>query len=100
MITQTPEQQRLYEARLKFQLDEAARLELANTQGLIQGRTEGRIEARREGVLDKIATLQELLGIVEPTPAELLNRTDSQLLELVEQLKLQISRSRQQDRRD
>ena len=96
MITQTPEQQRLYDARLKFQLDEAARLERAETEG----RTEGRIEARREGVLDKIATLQDLLSIVEPTPAELLNRTDSQLSELVEQLKLQISRTLQQDRRD
>jgi len=82
MITQTPEQQRLCEARLKFQMDEAARIE--------QALNEGRVEGRREGVLQMVATLQELLGIVDPTPSALLGHTESQLQELAERLKLQL----------
>ena len=41
MISRSPAQRQLYEARLKFQRDEAARLEAAFNQGLEEGRAWG-----------------------------------------------------------
>lgn len=74
MIARTPEQQMLYNARLKFQRDEAAKLELATakgwTEGQIQGRIEGRIEGRMEGErIGEIRLLERLLGQPQ-TPAD------------------------------
>ena len=99
MISQTPEQQRLYDARLKFQRDEAARLEFARNQGRDQalregeekGRVEGRVEGRREGELvGRIVLLQELLGVSEPTSAELASYRLEQLSEMADQLQRQL----------
>ncbi len=91
MISQTPEQQRQYDARLKFQLDEAARLEFAREQALREGEEKGRVEGRREGkLLGRIAILQELLGVEEPTSTELSSYNEDQLSELAEQLQGQL----------
>jgi predicted transposase YdaD len=68
MISQSPEQQQLYDSRLKFQLDEAARLEQARDEGEAKGRVEGRVE----GVLiGRVMALQELLGMTPSTSDEL-----------------------------
>jgi len=56
MIAKTPNERSTYEARLKFQRDEAARL----LQAQLTGRLEGRLEGEQIG---KIRVLQELLGI-------------------------------------
>jgi len=79
MISQTPEQSDLYEARLKFHRDEVARLEYARDQGKQEGRVEGRI-----------SILQELLGIRQSTPDELSGYDDVQLQALEEQLRSEL----------
>jgi predicted transposase/invertase (TIGR01784 family) len=84
MISHNPEQRQLYDARLKLQLDEAARLEGA----LNQGREEGREEGRAEGELfGQIMLLQELLGIAELTRDELTNLSELRLSEVTEEFK-------------
>ena len=95
MISKTPEQRMLYDARLKFQLDGAARLDAARTegkaQGLREGEAKGRVEGRREGaLLGRISVLQELLGVAEPTPDELTRYDESQLSGLAEKLQSQL----------
>ncbi len=112
MISKNPEQRQQYEARLKFQRDEAARLEGAISEGIKKGRVEGRVEGRQEGrqeglqegmekgievgiekgiqkgaLLGRITLLQELLGILKPTEQELTSFDEVQLLELAEDLK-------------
>jgi len=100
MISKSPEQQMHYEARLKFQRDEAAKLEAARLGAtrdeLEAARVEGRVEGLRKGeLLGRIAVLQELLGVAEPTPAELSSYDEPHLSELAETLQRQI-RSRGQ----
>ena len=91
MISKTPEQRYLYDARLKFQLDEAARLELAREEGIREGEAKGRVEGRREGeLLGQIKLLQMLLGIAEPTPDEVSSYDEGQLSELAEHLQRQL----------
>lgn len=87
MISRTPEQQRLYDARLKFQRDEAARLEFARNQGRDQALREGEDKGRVEG---RVVLLQELLGVSVPTSAELANYDLQQLAELADQLQRQL----------
>ncbi len=90
MISKTPEQQRLYDARLKFQLDAAARIELVRDQALREGEEKGRAEGRRAGeLLGRIALLQELLSVAVPAPAELATYHHDQLAALADQLKRQ-----------
>ena len=80
MISQTPEQRLLYNARLKFQRDEESRL----------------LEARQEGaIVGRIHLLQELLGLRQWTVDEFAGCNASQLVELEDQLKQQL-RSRSQ----
>lgn len=55
MISKTPEQLMAYNARLKFQRDEAARMEQATLEGEARGREIG-VE------IGRISLLQELLG--------------------------------------
>ena len=97
MISKNPEQRQLYDARLKFQRDEAARLEAARIEGIEKGRDEG----LREGIgiekgIEKgeifgcITTLQGLLGLVESSRDELSRYNEDQLSDLVEQLKHQL----------
>jgi predicted transposase/invertase (TIGR01784 family) len=80
MIARNPEQRLAYDARLKFQRDEAARLEFARLEGermgreqgeavgremgREEGREEGREVGREEGALiGKIQLLEELLSL-------------------------------------
>ena len=80
MISHNPEQRQLYDARLKLQLDEAARLEGALNQGREEGRAEGEL-------FGQIMLLQELLGIAELTRDELTNLSEVQLSEVTEEFK-------------
>ena len=83
MVSQNSEQRQLYDARLKFQRDEAARLELALSEGIEKGIEKG-------SLLGRISLLQELLGVAESNRQELASYTEAQLSELVEQLKHQL----------
>ena len=115
MISKTEEQRMQYEARLKFQMDEAARLEQAQIdgelkglqigiekgrlQGLMEGREEGREEGIRVGlqkgeIIGRIRTFQELLGAELASFDELSTHEVRQLSQLAEQLQHQL-RSRQ-----
>ena len=104
MISQTPEQLLLYNARLKFQRDEEARLIQARLEGEARGEARGRQEGRQEGEeigkalglkLGRIALLQELLSIHPFTAEEFAGYDEAQLRELEEQLQHQL-RSRGQ----
>lgn len=79
MISNTPEQQMIYDARLKFQTDEATRLELAREEGFREG------EARGEK-LGQVMLLQQLLGAADPSPSNLSKYDFSQLTELINDL--------------
>ena len=95
MISQTPEQLLLYNARLKFQRDEEARLRKAEEDGRLEGFREGEMigEARGEASglkLGRITLLQELLGIRPSTSEEFAGFDEAQLKELEEQLQHQL----------
>ena len=95
MISQTPEQLLLYNARLKFQRDEEARLRKAEEDGRLEGFREGEMigEARGEArglKLGRITLLQELLGIRPSTSEEFAGFDEAQLKELEEQLQHQL----------
>ena len=91
MISQTPEQMMLYNARLKFQRDEAARLRMALQDGRQEGREEGFREGEATGKLKgRITLLQELLGLPLATSAEFDQCDLSQLNALEEQLQQQL----------
>lgn len=99
MINQTPEQLEQYRARMKFRMDEIARLDYAREEGEKKGRQEGlqkgRQEGRREGLqkgelIGQIATLQSILGTSIPTREELLTLDLTQLTELAMQLQQQL----------
>ena len=105
MISNSPEQRMQYDARRKLQLDEAARIEYARDEGLKKGREEGREEGellgrqkgellgRQKGeLLGRVAILQELLSISQPSCEELSTYDMSQLSELAKQLQQQLSR--------
>ena len=67
MISKTPEQLLAYNARLKFQRDEAARMEQAALEGEARGEARGveigEARGREIGVeIGRISLLQELLG--------------------------------------
>ncbi|MEJ7590613.1 MAG: Rpn family recombination-promoting nuclease/putative transposase [Planctomycetaceae bacterium] len=88
MISHTPEQRMLYDARLKFQRDEESRLQEALKRGIQEGRQEGVIVGR-------LLLLQELLGVRPWAMDEFSGCNASQLAELEVQLKQQL-RSRGQ----
>lgn len=88
MISKTPEQQLQYDARRKFQMDEAARLEYARDEG----RQEGLQEGRQQGeLLGQIGILQSILGLSQPSREELSTYDLSQLSALAKQLQLQLN---------
>lgn len=96
MISQTPEQLMLYNARLKFQRDEEARLQKAREDGIREGEARGEARGRQEGFLaGRIVMLQELLGMRPSTAEELVGYNDTQLHDMAEQLQHQL-RSRGQ----
>lgn len=66
MIAKSPEERRYYEARLKMQRDEQARLEAARDQGIAEG------EARGQAI-GRVRLLQQLAGVPE-SPAEALRQ--------------------------
>lgn len=99
MISQTPQQQMFYDARLKFQRDEVARIRYAEQEalknGLQKGREEGREEGRQEGEargrkVGRITLMQELLGMPTSQPEELAGYDDVQLHDIAEQLQRQL----------
>jgi predicted transposase/invertase (TIGR01784 family) len=86
MISKSPEEHRVYDMRLKFQRDEATRL--AATQREIEA---ARSAGVHKGVLlGRIAVLQELLDIAQPTADELSSFDESRLTELALQLRTQL----------
>lgn len=87
MISQTPEQLMLYNARRKFQLDEEARI----IQARLEGEARGRQDGRQKGFLaGRIVLLQELLGIRPSTAEELMRYDDTQLHDMAEQFQDQL----------
>ncbi|MFN0054430.1 MAG: Rpn family recombination-promoting nuclease/putative transposase [Planctomycetales bacterium] len=113
MISKSPREQQFYDARLKFQRDEATRqaaarrqadeaeraIESARANALLEGRAEGRAEGLREGksqgiergqLLGRIALLQELLGVAEPAPGDISNDDDQRLSELAGELQVRL----------
>ncbi|MFM9115078.1 MAG: hypothetical protein ACKOU6_02830, partial [Planctomycetota bacterium] len=114
MITHTPETRELYEARLKAQLDEEARLYDARTEGLTQGLMQGRNEGRAEGLtqgltlgltqgltqgrvegklIGKIQVLEGLLGVTHTDPSLLESWNEAQLEAKCKELEQQRSQS-------
>ena len=87
MISKTPEQLMLYNARLKFQRDEEVRLQKARQDGIREGEARGRQEGFLAG---RIVLLQELLGIRPSTAEELVGYNDTQLHDLAEQFQHQL----------
>ena len=83
MISQTPEQLMFYNARLKFQRDEEARLRKAQQDGFREGEYRGL-------KLGRITLLQQLLGIPQSTMDEFAGCDASQLSELEDQLQRQL----------
>ena len=79
MISQTPEQLLAYNARLKFQRDEAARMEQATLEGEARGVEIGRI-----------SLLQELLGKPVWTAEEFAACNAAQLNAMADQLQQQL----------
>ena len=103
MISRTPEQLMLYNARLKFQLDAEARLLYAREEGEARGEARGRQEGRQEGEeigkeigkarglkLGRITLLQELLGLRLSTVEEFTGYDESQLTDMADQLQQQL----------
>jgi predicted transposase/invertase (TIGR01784 family) len=103
MISKTPEQLMAYNARLKFQRDEAARIEQAALEGEARGEARGREigveigEARgveigetRGRQIGRISLLQELLGQRIWTAEEFAASDASQLSAMADQLQQQL----------
>ncbi len=87
MIARTPEQQALYDARLKFQRDEAAKLEGAR----LEGRAEGEKEGLRLGVLiGRILTLGEYLDVKTLGHVELAVLSECELSAMADGLQSQL----------
>ncbi len=61
MVSKNPQQRQRHDARLKFQRDEAARMESAHGEGIEKGRLEG---IERGELLGQIKLLQSLLADV------------------------------------
>ena len=92
MINKTPEQLHEYRSRLKLQLDETARLEYARQEGRQEGLQEGERKGEQKGeLIGRIATLQELLSISQPTREELSAYDLSRLADLAKQLQQQLN---------
>jgi predicted transposase/invertase (TIGR01784 family) len=83
MIGRTPEQERQYAARLKFQRDEAARLLYAREEGLAEGEAKGEQLGRLKG---QIQLLEQLLGLTQSTLEALAPLSMTELSALVETL--------------
>jgi predicted transposase/invertase (TIGR01784 family) len=92
MIAQSPREREMYEARLKFERDQAWRIKAAKDEGRNDGRTEGRAEGIERGELSgRIRVLQVLLGLPESPLSELAEVEIEQLSRLANQLHAQVS---------
>lgn len=110
MISKTPEERMQYNARLKFQMDEAARLEqveqarmdveqarmdveqarLDIEQARRDGQTIGEARGEAKGLLlGRISTLKEVLGVDQPSADELATYDITQLSDLADRLQTQ-----------
>ena len=91
MISRTPEQLMAYSARLKFQRDEAARMEQAALDGEARGEARGREIGVEIGVeIGRISLLQELLGKPAWTAEEFAACDAAQLNSMADQLQQQL----------
>ena len=99
MISKTPEQRLLYNARLKFQRDEVKRILQARLVGHQVGRQEGeeigdaRGEARGEACglqIGRITVLQEFPGLRLSTAEDFSGCDAAQLITIAEQLQQQL----------
>jgi predicted transposase/invertase (TIGR01784 family) len=91
MISKTPQQLMLYNARLKFQRDEVAKMLHAQQEGEQKGRLEGRLEGEARGqVIGRIKLLQELLGVSPSTADESSCCDIDQLNSIADQLQQQL----------
>lgn len=77
----------LYNARMKFQRDEASKLLYAQREGKAIGKAEGRAEGGQIGV---IHFLQELLALPETKEDELAGMSAESRDAFVEDLKIQL----------
>jgi len=75
MISQTPEQRRQYEARLKFERDQITSLQAAESRG----RAEGVAEGKAEGKAETIQLLQKCLGLPQLDTTTLMSMTLEEL---------------------
>ncbi len=87
MIALSPVQQQLYDDRLKFQKDDAARLEGARQEGIVEGEARGEAKGILRG---RIAILQELLGVSQSIPADGSDNDEAELLKIEEDLRNQL----------
>ena len=95
VVANTPEQKRFYEARLKFQRDEAARARSARDEGFEEGIEKGIEKGIETGIekgeiFGRIKTLQGLIGVVESSREELFEYSVEQLTTMLEQLRDQL----------
>ncbi len=87
MIAQTPEQLQEYNARLKAQRDEEARIIHARQQGIEIGEARGETRGLRRGLLQgQILQLQQLLCLPTSTDAEFAACDQDQLSEILVRL--------------
>jgi predicted transposase/invertase (TIGR01784 family) len=83
MISQSDQERALYEARLKFERDEEARLRGA--------REEGREEGERRGkLIGMVQMLQQLLGMEVSSPEELRRKPEEDVTQLMESLQVRL----------
>jgi predicted transposase/invertase (TIGR01784 family) len=87
MISQTPRERDLYEARLKLERDEAARLQGAREEGRLEGRQEGE---RIGKLIGTIQTLQQLLQTDVSPPEELREQPEVDLTQRMESLQARL----------
>ena len=91
MSAQTPRERMLYNARIKFQRDEASKLLYAQREGIAEGKAIGKAEAKAEGQqIGVIHLLQELLALPETTEDELAGMSAESRDAVVEDLKIQL----------
>lgn len=94
IIKQTPEENHLYSSRLKFQLDEASRIESTRIEALQEGEQKGLLKGLQEGEqkgllhgrIELIQTLQRILNTPESTVEELSEKDESELMQMSEEL--------------
>ncbi len=91
MISKTPEQMLLYNARLKFHRNEVARMLHAQQEAMKEGRLEGvEIGEARGQQTGRITLMQELLGLRVFTAEEFAGWDMAQLNNLADQLHQQL----------